>query len=155
MIELSTRHEIDVLAGRQRLVRLDVSVRPDERNLHAWVGFFDFADEFDVALKTNGRSEQNEKFVVLADLHRLLPIYFVRGGVQKAASGNHSRGIRQPNRIPVRFDFTRRGPPRTCPAIKILKTRWIQQQCLHYIRHSSPSVSRILSWQHNRSRPTL
>src|SRR5438552_365255 len=72
------RHKIDVRAGIQRLIGLDVSVRADESNLHARVGFLDFADELDVALKTNRGREKDQKFVVLADLDGLLPIDFVR-----------------------------------------------------------------------------
>src|SRR5258708_23560107 len=53
MIELPARYKIDVLAGIQRLIGLDVPVRPDESNFHARVGFLDFPDELDVAPQPN------------------------------------------------------------------------------------------------------
>ena len=140
VIELSARYEIDVLASVQRLLGLDVSVRPDESNLHARVGFLDFPDELDVALQANRGGEQNKKFVVFADLDCLPPVYFVGRCVQQPASRNHACGVRQPNWVPIGFNLACGGPPRARAAVKIFKTRRIQQQCLHYIRHSSPSA---------------
>src|SRR5216684_4289082 len=74
MVELPARHEIDVLAGTQRLVGPDVSVRTNEGNLEAWIRFLDLADQLDVARKPYRRRKQHQEFIVLADLHRLLPI---------------------------------------------------------------------------------
>ena len=45
MIELTAGDELNVFAGVQRLIGLDVAVRADESDLHAGIGFFDFADE--------------------------------------------------------------------------------------------------------------
>src|SRR5205823_13820900 len=39
VIELPARHKVDVLAGVQCLLGLDMSMWPDEGNLHARVGF--------------------------------------------------------------------------------------------------------------------
>src|SRR5713226_635024 len=152
MVELSARHKIDVLAGHQRLVRLDVPVRPDKGNFHARIGFFDFADELDVALEPYGGREEDQKFVVLADFNRLLPIDFMRRGIEQAASGNHPRGIRQPDWVPVGYNLARRGPSRTCAAVEIFETRRIQQQRLHDFRHSSPSAFQIRIWPCKTSR---
>ena len=111
VIELPARHKINVFAGHHRFVRLDVPVRPHERNLHARVGFFDLADEPDVALEANRGSEENQKLIVLANLDGLLPIDFVGRSIEQPAAGNHPGRIRQPNWIPIRLNLTRRGPP--------------------------------------------
>src|SRR5438132_1487019 len=86
-------------------------VGPHERNLHARVGFFDLADEPDVALEANRGSEENQKLIVLANLNGLLPIDFVGRSIEQPAAGNHPGRIRQPNWIPIRLNLTRRGPP--------------------------------------------
>ena len=59
VIEFPARDEVDVFAGIQRLVGLDVSVGSDKSDLHAGIGFFDLANELQVALQTHGRGEQN------------------------------------------------------------------------------------------------
>src|SRR3981189_2283445 len=132
-MELPARHKIDVRAGIQRLIGLDVSGWPDESNLHAWVDFLDFPDELDVTLQTDRGCEESQKLVIFADLDCLLPIDFVRRRVQQPATGDHSRGVCQPNRVPVRFNLARCRPTRTRTAVEILKTRRIQTKCFHSI----------------------
>src|ERR1700730_1588798 len=118
-----------------------MSVRANEGNFQAGVRFFDLADELNIACEPYGRGEQNEKFIIFANLNGLLPIDFGRRGVKQAAARNHSGGVGQPNRVPVGLDLAGCGPPRTSSAVEIFKARRIQQQSLHYIRHSSPSVT--------------
>ena len=88
MIELPARYKIDVLARHQCLVRLDVPVRPDERNLQPWIALFDLANQLDVTIESNGRGVQHQKLVVLADLNGLLPVHLVRRRIQQPASRN-------------------------------------------------------------------
>src|SRR6266853_1813059 len=140
VIELAAGHKFDVFAGIQCFVGLDVAVGADKGDLEARIGFLDLADQLDVALETDGGSEQHQEFVVFADFNGLLPIDLGRASVHQAAARNHAGRVGQPNGIPIGFDLARRGPPRTRSAIEILKTRRIQQQSLHHIRHSSPSV---------------
>src|SRR5690349_289662 len=116
-------------------------MRAYESNLQSGIFFFDFADQLDVAVESNRGGIQDQKLIVFANLNSLLPVNLVRGSIQQPAPGNHPRRIRQPNRIPIRLNLSRRGPPRTRSAVKILKTWRVQQNSLHYIRHSSPSVS--------------
>src|SRR5882762_10030479 len=141
VVELAAGHKLDVFAGIQCFVGLDVPMGADKSDLEAGIPFLNLADQLDVALESDCGGEQHQEFVIFADFNGLLPIHLGRAGVQKAASGDHARRIGQPNGIPIRFNLARRGPPRTRSAIKILKTRRIQQQSLHHIRHSSPSVT--------------
>src|SRR5438046_5368116 len=60
VIELPARHKVDVLAGVQCLLGLDMSMWPDEGNLQARVGFLDFADELDVALQSEHEDRSEE-----------------------------------------------------------------------------------------------
>ncbi len=126
VVKLAVCHEIDVFACQQCFIRLDVPVRADKRDLQAGIRFLDLADELDVAAEADRRGEQNQKLVVFANLNRLLPIHLMRRRVQQAASRNHSSGIRQPHRVPIGLNLTRRGPPRARPAIEILKTWRVQ-----------------------------
>src|SRR5712672_155209 len=141
VIELAAGHKFDVFAGIQGFVGLDVPMGADKGDLEAGIRFLNLADQLDVALEAHCGGEQDKEFVLFADFDGLLPIHLGRAGVQKAASGDHARRVGQPNGIPIRFNLARRGPPRTRSAIEILKTRRIQQQSLHHIRHSSPSVT--------------
>src|ERR1700682_1960743 len=118
-----------------------MSVRANECNFQTGVRFFDFADEFNVACEPHGGGEQNEELILFADLDGLLPIDLGRRGVKQAAARNHAGGAGQPNRVPVGLDLAGCGPPRNSTAVEILKAWRIQQQSLHYIRHSSPSVT--------------
>src|SRR5467141_3003884 len=140
VVALSAGHKIDVRAGIQRLIGLYMAMWSDESDLQARVGFLDFPDKLDVAFQTNGGREEDQKFVVFTDLDGLLPIDFVRRGVQQPATRDHPRGVRQPNRVPVGFNLTCCRPTRTRTTVEILETRRIHQQCFHYIRHSSPSA---------------
>src|SRR5713101_4829701 len=142
MIELSACHKIDVRTSIQRLIRLDVPVRPNKSNFQAWVGFLDFPDQLDVAFQTDRGCEEHQEFVVFTDLDGLLPIDFVGRSVQQPASGDNSRRVRQQHRVPVGLNLPCRRPTPTRTAVEILEARRIHQQCFHYIRHSSPSVSR-------------
>ncbi len=126
MIELPAGHKIDVLARHQRLIRLDVPVGTHKGDLQAGIGLFDFADEFDVAPEADRGREQNEEFVVLANLNGLPPVDLVRRSIQQPAPRNHPRRVGQPHGIPVRLNFASRGPPRTCSAVEVFKARRIQ-----------------------------
>src|SRR5690242_3872253 len=147
MVELATGHTIDVITSFLPLIWLDVPMRANKSNLHPRIHFFNLANQFDVALKTNRRGKQNQELIVFADFHRLLPVHFVRRSVEQPAPGDHPGRIGQPNRIPIRFNLSRRGPPRTGPAVEILETRRVQQQSLHRFRHSSPSAFERSIWR--------
>src|ERR1700722_3570867 len=123
MVEFTAGDKIDIFAGRQCFIGLDVAMRPNEGNLHTGIGFFNLANELDVALESHGGGKQNEEFVVFANLHGLLPVDLVRRGVEQTTSRNHSSWIGEPNGIPIRFDLAGCGPTRTCAAVEILKTR--------------------------------
>ncbi len=123
VIEFAAHDEVNVFAGVQGLIRLDVAVRTDKGNFQGRVSFLDFAQELDVAVEANSRGEQNQEFIVLANVDGLLPIDFVRGSVQQTAAGDHPGGIREPYGVPVGLNLARRGPPRTSPAVEILETR--------------------------------
>src|SRR5256884_3047112 len=84
--------------------------------------------------------EEDQKLIVFADLDCLLPIDFVRRCIEQPAPGDHSRRVRQPNRVPVGFNLARGRPARTRTAVEVFKTWRIQKQGLHYIWHSSPSA---------------
>src|SRR4029077_1948428 len=122
--------KVDVLAGVQGLIRLDVAVGTDEGDLKTWMRFLDLADEFYVAIETNRRGEKDQKFVLFADFDGLLPVNLVRRGVQQTAARDHTGGIREPHGIPVGIEFAGRGPTRARAAVEILETRRIQQQRL-------------------------
>src|ERR1017187_5254938 len=98
VIEFAAYDEINIFAGVQSLVWLDVAVRANERNFQRRIGFFDLAQELNIAVKANRRSKQNEKFIVLADIYGLLPVDFVRRSVEQPASRDQSRRIAKPNR---------------------------------------------------------
>jgi len=53
VVEFAAHDEIDVFAGIQRFVRLDVSVRTDERHFHGRVRFLDLSQQLDIALETH------------------------------------------------------------------------------------------------------
>ncbi len=53
VIKLTAHHKIDVLAGHQRFVRPNVSMRADERNLHPRVCLLNLPDQFDIAVESN------------------------------------------------------------------------------------------------------
>src|ERR1700675_1046318 len=97
MVEFAARDKIDVFAGHQGFIGLDVTMRSDEGNLHAGIGFFNLSNELYVALESHCGGEQNQKFVVLANLNGLLPIDLVRRGIEQTTSGNHAGGISKPN----------------------------------------------------------
>src|SRR5215813_335629 len=141
MIKFATHNEVNVFAGIQSFVRTNVTMRANESNLDTGIRFLDLADQLNVAVKSNGGRVKNQKFVALADFDCLLPVDLMWRGVQQPAPGNQSCRIGQPNRIPIGLNLARRGPPRTGPAVEVLKARRIHQQSLHYIRHSAPSVS--------------
>ncbi len=125
VIELTARDEVDVFAGGQRCVGLDVAVRADESDLHARIGFFNFAEKLDVGIEADRRGEEDEEFVVFADFDGLAPVDFGGRGVNEAAAGNHAGGIGEPNGIPVGLDFASRGPARACAAVEIFEARRI------------------------------
>ena len=90
---------------------------------------FDGLGDADVAGESGSAGEEHEQFVVLAGADRFFRRDVVRRGVEQARAFEHARGIGEPDRIPVRFDLTRRGPARTGASIEILKRRRIQKQC--------------------------
>src|SRR5689334_5443401 len=55
----------------------------------------------------------------------------MRWRIHYLAVRQHAGRIAQPDRIPVGFDLPRGGPARARPAVKLLKRRWIQEQCSH------------------------
>ena len=123
VIELTARDEVDVLGGVEGFVGLDVAVRADEGDLHARIGFFNFAEKLDVGIEADGGGEENEELVVFADLDRLAPVDFVGRGVDEAAAGDHAGGIGEPNGIPVGLDFAGGGPARACATVEIFEAR--------------------------------
>ena len=82
MVKFTAHDEIDVLAGVQRFIGLDMAVRPNESHFQRGVAFLDFPQQFDVAFKTHRRGKQDQELVVLADLYRLLPVDFMRRSIQ-------------------------------------------------------------------------
>src|ERR1700752_2871496 len=111
-------------------MRLDVAVRTDKPDLHRWVRFLDLPEQLQIAVESHRGREQNQEFVVLANLNGLLPIDFVGRSIQEAAARDQARGIGQPYRIPIGFDLACGWPTRTRAAVKVFKTRRIQEQCL-------------------------
>ena len=140
VVEFAADDEIDVQTAVQCLFGLDVPVRTNKCHSQRWVGFLDFAEQLDITVKTDGRSEEDQELVVFANLNGLVPVNFMRRGIEQAAAGDHSSRIAEPDGIPVRFNLARRGPPRTGPTVEILEARGIQEQRLHSIWHYSPSA---------------
>src|ERR1700676_442552 len=88
VIELAAHHEIDVHAGVKGFVRPDVTVRANEGNFQGGIGFLDFAKQLHVAVEADGGGIENQEFIVFADVHGLLPVDLVRGGIKQTAAGD-------------------------------------------------------------------
>src|SRR6516165_3146254 len=93
VVKFAANDKIDVLAGIQRFVRLDVAVRSNESHFQRGIAFLDFPQQLDIAVKTHGGGKQHEELVVLADLYGLLPVDFMWGSVKQPAARN------QPGRV--------------------------------------------------------
>src|SRR5207245_2204029 len=102
------------------------------------LALFHLADQQEVVVESDRRSEQHDKVIVGCDLDGLRRRDLVGAGVEQPASGQHTRRISKPHRIPIGFDLARHRPARTRPAVKIREARRIQQQGLHHIRHTNP-----------------
>ena len=88
VIKFAAHHEVNVFAGVQRFVGLDMAVRPDKGHLEGGIAFLDFAQKLDVAGKPDGGSKQDEEFVILADFDSLPPVNAMRRGIHQPATRN-------------------------------------------------------------------
>ena len=151
VVELAAHDEVDRLGAEQGLIRFGGHRRSDERHLQFRVDVLHHLRHFHVDVKTRSRSIEHEQFEILAHLDGLFDRDLVRRRVHNLAVGQHSRGIAEPYRIPVRLDFARRRPARTGAAIEAFKRRRIQKQCSHAISRGTGgrSIGRPLR------RPTL
>ena len=121
VIEFAANDEINVLARQQTFRRLDLHLGPDEADLDSRLLVFHRASHAQVAEETHRGGKQNDELVVLRYAHNFLGRYVMRRPVQQAAPGKHTRGVGQPNRIPIGFNLTCGGPARTRSAVEFLE----------------------------------
>ena len=130
VIELAPHHEIDGLVRQQRLFRLDGHRRPHEGHLQLRVDVLHHLGHLHVHVKAGSGGVQHQKLELLGHLHGLLDGDLVRRRVHHFAVGQHARGIAEPHRIPVGFDFARGRPARTGAAVEAFERRRIQKSVL-------------------------
>ena len=129
VVELLAAGYVNYLCLHQRFFRLHADVGSDKSDFDVRIAVFDGLGYADVAVEPRSARKQHEQFVIFAGADRLFRRDVVRRGVEQARALDHPGRISEPDRIPVRFDFTRRGPARASAPVEILKRRRIQEQC--------------------------
>jgi len=132
VVELFAGHEINDRTIAQGLFGQHTDVRPHEADFDVRIGVLDGAGQPDVAGEARGARKQHQEFVFLGNLDGLLAADMVRGGVEQARPFQHARRVGEPYRVPIRFDFARGGPARSCPSIEVFKRGRIQKQCFQW-----------------------
>ena len=121
VVEFLAAGYVDDFRFHQRLLRQHADVGSDEGNLDVRIAVFDRLSDADVAREARRAGEKNEQFVILTGADGLFRGNVVRRGVEQSGALQHARRIGEPDRIPVRFNFTRSGPARACAPIEIFK----------------------------------
>ena len=100
VIKLSDRNPIHRRRGIHRLHRQDAYVRADHADHDLGIYFLQVRGKFRVVCKGRRARVQHRQFVVLCQGSHLLDRQAIRGSIDKLATGDHGRGLRQPGRIP-------------------------------------------------------
>ena len=128
VVELLATNEVDGLAFVQRFVWSGGHRRSNEGDLQFGIRRFHGECQLLISLPARSAGEQHQKFVLFADVDGFIRGDVMRRRVQQTRALQHPRRISEPNRVPVRFNFSSSRPARTSAAVKVLERGRVQEQ---------------------------
>jgi hypothetical protein len=134
-VELAAADEVECGTLVESAVGVSGDGWPDEADLHGRVGSLDGLRQALVACPADGRREQDQELVVLADLDGLIRGNVVRVGIEQPRTLQQSGRISQPDGVPIGLNLARSGPARTRATVKVLERGRIQQKRFQGHRH--------------------
>ena len=142
VVELAAADEVEGGTLVEGAIRVGGHRRPDEGDFDGGVDRLDGLGEALVAFPADGRGEEYQELVVLADLDGFVGGDVVRGRIEKAGTLKQACRVCEPDGVPIGLDFARGGPARTRASVKVLKRGGIQEQRLQRHRHHYNSTIR-------------
>ncbi len=109
--------------------------RSDEGDANRRIDSLDGLGQPLVTFPAHRGGEQDKELIVLADLDGFLGGDVMRRRIQHSRALQKAGRVGQPYRVPVGFNLAGCGPARTRPTVKILKRRWVQEECFQGHRH--------------------
>src|SRR5258708_19440269 len=130
-IEFLTADEIDRIARRQRIVRIDRDFRAHHADQERRFVFLQLLGEQCIAWKRGGARMDDHQLVSLGNLERVLDGQTVGRRIEHPAVRHQRSGLGEPGRIPERADFALRLVARTCTTVEAIERWGLQEQRFH------------------------
>ncbi len=137
VVEFLARRDIDRRRKFQRLFRTGRWMSADHRDDRIRIRSLDCFGGARIHPERRSRSMNHDQVVILRLVDSHLDGVIMRGRIEQTRTGNHSRWISEPSRVPERPDLAGRLISRAGATVEVVVRGRVQEEGLHHVHRQS------------------